>query len=634
MICKATKKWLAIALGLCLTGVFLVSCAKSDGQPFLAQLDSVDAFIRQGQTADAMRLLKQAEKNAFSAFARLGIYRRYLTLGERRLAETVLRNGLAALRDNAELTAVYVQFLLRENRLDEAVAQSRILAETRYGSLYAEATLKKADALLKHGGWYAQELASVYYDAYIGTKNTRWLMNSALVSLLQGDYHRAALLQPDQPRSMAEQLFWSYVQYDAGYYDRCLDNLSRVRSEVLLPSAAELASDAYMMLDDRDGAERSRQVVLRYKGEHSAEIPPSVKVNSALWEQSQGQYQQAYDLIFDVVTNARPYVPGLITYGRFAYESSLPPVMTDLEKSLRMTPFRTHALQAYDDRPKILMSDALYRMETALAEQQETTGEKDEDLLVAYLLLSEKNNPGLTPTANIAFVWKALEENERGRSLYPPKLVQLAVHELLSNGQVEDARRLFTNYVAARYCLEDDEVAAPEKRTDVFGGERTVSQAVIPPEVLRGTFGDRAAKVVHGMEIWEGECAAYFALLDGNVSAARRLYEYVLFETGGLHRNSARAQITSISPLSSPVSAINLAMMYSSTGNKKDALALYGLAAGRTRESDAKADILYRTAVIQHDTGDKNGALLSLEYCLALNPTHADARLLRKMIGN
>ena len=136
------------------------------------------------------------------------------------------------------------------------------------------------------------------------------------------------------------------------------------------------------------------------------------------------------------------------------------------------------------------------------------------------------------------------------------------------------------------------------------------------------------------MEIWEGECAAYFALLDGNVSAARRLYEYVLFETGGLHRNSARAQITSISPLSSPVSAINLAMMYSSTGNKKDALALYGLAAGRTRESNAKADILYRTAVIQHDTGDKNGALLSLEYCLALNPTHADARLLRKMIEN
>ncbi|MDE6736954.1 MAG: hypothetical protein K2J50_05580 [Treponemataceae bacterium] len=634
MIRKATKKWLAIALALCLAGVFLVSCAKSDGQPFLAQLDSVDAFIWQGQTADAMRLLKQAEKNAFSAFARLGIYRRYLTLGERRLAETVLRNGLAALRDNAELTAVYTQFLLRENRLDEAVAQSRILAETRYGSLYAEATLKKADALLKHSGWYAQELASVYYDAYIGTKNTRWLMNSALVSLLQGDYHRAALLQPDQPRSMAEQLFWSYVQYDAGYYDRCLDNLSRVRSEVLLPVAAELASDAYMMLDDRDGAERSRQVVLRYKGEHSAEIPPSVKVNSALWEQAQGQYQQAYDLIFDVVTNVRLYVPGLITYGRFAYESSLPPVMTDLEKSLRMTPLRTHALQAYDDRPKILMSDALYRMEVALAEQQETTGEKDEDLLVAYLLLSEKNNPGLTPTANIAFVWKALEENERGRSLYPPKLVQLAVRELLSNGQTEDARRLFTNYVAARYRLEDDEVAVPEKRTDVFGGERIVSQAVIPPEVLRGTFGDRAAKIVHGMEIWEGECAAYFALLDGNVSAARRLYEYVLFETGGLHRNSARAQITSISPLSSPVSAINLAMMYSSTGNKKDALALYGLAAGRTRESHAKADILYRTAVIQHDTGDKNGALLSLEYCLALNPTHADARLLRKTIGN
>lgn len=628
------QKRFGIALCLCVASVFLFSCTRSDGQSFLAQLDDVDAYIRQGQTADAMRLLKKAEKEAFSAFARLGIYRRYVTLGERRRAETVLRNGLNALRNNAELAAVYTQFLLRENRLDEAIERSRILAETRYGSLYAEAALKKAEGLLKDSGWYETALASVYYDAYVGTKNTRWLMNSALVSLLQGDYHRAAALQPDETRSMAEELFWAYVQYDAGNYDRCLDNLSKIHSEVLLPAAAELASDAYMMLDDRDSAARSRQVVLQYKGEHSAEIPPSVKVNSALWEQSKKNYQHAYDLIFDVVTNARSYVPGLITYARFAYESSLPPEMTDLERTLRLTEFRTHAMQAYDDRPKILLSDALARMNTVLAEQQDTTGEKDEDLLVAQILLYEKDNPGLTTTARIAYIWKALEENERGRSLYPPKLVQLAVHELLDNGQTEDARRLFTNYLDARYRLENNEQpAAPDVRIDVFGGERVIPTAVIPPEILRGTFGDRAAKGVHGMEIWEGECAAYFALRDGNVTAARRLYEYVLFETGGLHRNSARAQITSISPVSSPVSAINLAMMYSSIGEKKDALALYGLAAGRTRGSNAKADILYRTAVIQNDTGDRDGALLSLEYCLSLNPTHADARLLRKMMA-
>lgn len=633
MTYSSKKTLLAVTLCMCVAGIFLFSCTKSDGQSFITQLDGVDAYIRQGQTADAMALLKKAEKNAFSAFARLGIYRRYVTLGERALAEKVLQNGLQALKDNSELAAVYTQFLLREQRVDEAVEQSHMLSGTRYGSLYAEATLKKAGNLLANGGLYAHDLAAIYYDAYVGTGNARWLMNSALVRLLQGDYQQAAALQSEQPRTMAELLFWAYVQYDAENYDVCLDNLSRVHSEVLLPAAAELASDAYIMLDDKDGAERSRQVVLRYKGETATDVPPAVKVNSALWEQSHGNYQHAYDLIFDVVTNASDYVPGLITYGRFAYETSLAPEMTDLEKTLRLTEFRTHAMQAYDDRPKILLSDALYRMETKLAEQQATAGEKDEDLLVAQILLYFKNNPDLAQTAKIAYLWKALEENERGRSLYPPKLVQLAVHELLANGQTEDARHLFTQYLDARYRLENDApVTSPEVQIDVFGGERAVPKNIIPPEVVRGTFGDRAAKGVHGMEIWEGECAAYFTLLDGNVSAARRLYEYVLFETGGLHRRSERAQITSISPLASPVSASNLAMMYSSKGEKKNALALYSLAAGRTRDPYAKADILYRTAVIQNETGDKSGALLSLEYCLSLNPTHANARLLRRQI--
>ena len=632
MTCKIKKNLLAFVMCSLVAGIFLFSCSKSDGQSFLSQLDGVDAYIRQGQTSDAMALLKKTEKNAFSAYARLGMYRRYMTLGETALAEKVLVSGLKALHENPELTAVYSHFLLRQNRLDEAVETSRILAGTRYGSLYSEAVLKRAVSL-SESGLYSAGLASIYYDAYVGTGNSRWLVNSALVNLLQGDYQLAAELQEKRPHSMAEHLFWAYVQYDAENYDICLENLENVRSEVLLPAAAELASDAYIMLNDRDSAERSREIVMQYKGERIKDVPPAVKVNSALWNQEREQYQRAYDLIFDVVTNHSEYVPGLVTYGRFAYEASIPPVMTDLEKSLRLTPFRTHAMQAYDDRPKILVSDALYRMEKKLSEQQETTGEKDEDLLTAHLMLYYRTHSEMTQKAKLALLWETLEENERGTSLYPPKLVQLAVHELLANGEIEDARNLFTRYLDARYSLKDDmPLPAAEKKLDVFGGERSAPKNVIPPEVLRGTFGDRAAKGVYGMEIWEGECAAYFTLLDGNVFAARRLYEYVLFETGGLHRKSDSAPIVSVSSLASAVSVCNLAMMYSSTGEKKKALALYGLAAGRTRDPATKADILYRTAVIQRDTGDKNGASLSLEYCLSLNPTHADARLLRRMM--
>ena len=633
------RKGVLLVLSLLCAGLFF-SCSKSENQSFLSQLEHIDAFIRQGQPTDAMRLLKKAEKEAFSAFARLGIYRRYITLGERELAEKVLLNALKSLPDNAELTAVYAQFLLRQKRFDEAVEKSRALAGTRYGSLYSESVLRKVVEHAKDGSFYSRDLASVYYDAFVGTGNTRWLMNSALLCLLAGDYETAAALQDVRPqyqqeksiRSMAEMLFWAYVQYDAENYDVCLDNLSKVRSEVLLPAAAELASDAYVMLNDKDSAEASRKVVLQYKTEKSAPVSPAVKVNSAIWAQERGEFQRAYDLIFDAVTNNADYVPALVTYGHFAYEDSLPPTMTDLEKSLRLTEFRTHTMQAYDDRPKVLISDALYRMENCLAAEKAEGKEIDEDLILAQCSLYFKTTPDLTQTAKLAHIWKLLEENEMGRSLYPPKLVQLAVHELLANGKTEEARLLFTEYLDARYSLKKDEPAASQMLVDVFGGERPAPKNSIPPEVLRGTFGDRAAKGVNSMEIWEGETAAYFTLLDENLAAARRLYEYVLFETGGLHRKSDRAPIVSMSPLASPVTACNLAMLYSSTGDKKNALALYGLAAGRTRNPMEKADILYRTAVIQNELGDDNGALLSLEYCLSLNPIHADARLLRRMM--
>ena len=272
-------------LSLMCAGLFF-SCSKSTDQSFISQLESIDAFIRQGQTSDAMATLKKAEKNAFSAFARLGVYRRYVTLGEMSLAERTLQSALKALPENAELTAVYAQFLLRANKFDAAVDVSRSLAGTRYGSLYSEAVLRKVSEATKNGSFYSGDLAAVYYDAFVGTGNTRWLMNSALVCLLAGDYDTAAALQDMRAqyqsqkttRSMAEMLFWAYVQYDAENYDVCLDNLSKVRSEVFLPAAAELASDAYVMLNDRDSAEASRKIVLQYKGEKSADVSPAVKV--------------------------------------------------------------------------------------------------------------------------------------------------------------------------------------------------------------------------------------------------------------------------------------------------------------------------------------------------------------------
>ena len=75
-------------------------------------------------------------------------------------------------------------------------------------------------------------------------------------------------------------------------------------------------------------------------------------------------------------------------------------------------------------------------------------------------------------------------------------------------------------------------------------------------------------------------------------------------------------------------------MIYSSTGEQKRALALYSLAAGKTRSPQMKSKLLYRAAKIQVDSGDFEGAQTSLRYSLSLDMSNADARLLKRQIDS
>ena len=109
----------------------------------MSGMESIDIFIKNGDSSEAMRLLKKYEKKAYSSFARLGIYRRYMTLGEEKRAEKVLVKGLKKLPDNLELTAVYGHFLLRHGQLLKAIDITKILEGTKYGSIRSEALMKK-----------------------------------------------------------------------------------------------------------------------------------------------------------------------------------------------------------------------------------------------------------------------------------------------------------------------------------------------------------------------------------------------------------------------------------------------------------------------------------------------------------
>lgn len=611
-----------------LSGVFFFSCSKNtEKSSFAVSLETVDSFIQQGQSSDALRLLKKTSKSAYSAPARIGIYRRFITLGDKSLAEKTLAKALRKLPENKELRAVYAHFLLREGRTDEALKVSAPLSSSKYGSIYAEAVLKSN----KENDLLSMELSPVYRDCYVATGDGKWLVNAALPFLKAGNYGSAASLLDKIENN--EALFWAAVEYDAGNYDLCIDCLEYAKSNGIMDKTIPLSSDSYIMLGDYDSAEKEREkLISRAEIDSSLSVPPLVYVNSAIWSYNAKQYARAYSLLMKVIMNNPDNVPALLAYGKFARIESSPEEQDMFEQTLRKTTLRSFTMQQKDERPRFLISDALYRIDSLL-EKQSRVGQKDGKLVVERLSLWLGENSSLPQNKLESEIWKTLEMNETGTDLYPQELVQFAVAQLLVHGKEEEARGLFSKYLDARYKMKNDSGDGGEKNMyDVFGGEKLNSAPAVPDFVIKAAFGDRAADYAATMEIWEIETSAYFSLLDGNINAARRLYEYALFETGGakyLHDDNG---IVAFSTLAQIQSAVNLSSIYSSTGELEKAMSLCGLASGRTRDKKLKSKILYRTALIQKDLQDIKGALLSLDYAVSLDPLNAQARLLEKQL--
>ena len=616
---------------ICLSaGIFLFSCSNQTADSsFLSALDSVDSLIRFGQTEDAVKLLKKTSKSAYSAYARLGIYKRYEQLGEKALAEKTLEKALKKIPDSKEIRAVYAHFLQKNGRLEQALSVSSTLRGTQYASVYALCLLKTKSK----DDFFSSELSEIYRDCYEATKNEKWLLNAALPFLARGEYAVAAAFQ--DKIDCAEKLFWAKVQFDAGNYDLCVQNLENTEKKSLSQSAVMLASDAYWLLGDYDSAEKAREkLIAQSELEYTSEIPELTFVNSAIWSYNAKQYVRAYDLLMKVIFKNPENVPALLTYGKFAWADSFDEKQDFLEQELRKTTLRTYSMQQKDERPRFLMSDAIYKIENFLENRKKTGVFADDELIVECLDLWLKQNSSLVQNKKEAEIWKTLENNEIKDDMYPPELVNFAVTTLLNFGKEQDARELFSKYLDSRYKMNpaEKENAGGKTVYDVFGGEKKYTAPAVPDFVIKAAFGDRAADYARTMEIWEIETAAYFSILDENFNAARRLYEYALFEIGGINNIQKGEQIVAFSRLASVNSAVNLASIYEATGELDKALSLYGLASGRTRNKNLKSKILYRTALVQKDMQNTEGAVMSLEYALSLNPLNAEARLLEKKL--
>lgn len=581
---------------------------KAEQNSLTSQFEVIDALISQNQMESAIKTLKKTEKRVYDSWSYIGIYKRYMQIGEQNLAEKIIKKALKKNSSNVELLAVYTNMLLRQNRLEDAEKYAEKLKGTKFASLHSELKLRKSLDLVSQEGAYAfykdSAFYDIYLDAYNGSKNPLWLRNCAICNLTEGLYNEASLLNPSAYSDVDDAYFWAMALYDAGKYfysvnaidvaKRYLNDYSNKTSfKTSYVQLVALESDAYMANSDFESAEAARHTVVLNMDSVATkkadeELLPVILVNSAIYAGNQGQDDHCADLLFYIVNRWPDFVPALILYSDFAYKSNKERQEDTEIAALRKAGVKTLEMERYDNRRKIPLSDAKYRIDESLKRKA------DPYLSIARMDLRYKTDVSLNEKDKNRDLWNLLEDNYVEGEKYHMLLVQYAVNFLLITKQYDDAWHLLEEYIIDHGTYDT--------KHDFW-------------ELFIGQMKNYDLAIV--------EMAGYFAADKKLTEEAVRIYEYCVYESGGLLEEGL------VSPLVSTASCMNLANIYFSIGKKDKALDLYGRAAGRELNNAKRADIFYRIACIYQSLGDKKNALRSAEYSSSLYPENERASVLK-----
>ena len=556
----------------------------------------------------AIKELKKVEKRAYDSWSYIGIYKRFILIGEQNLAEKIIKKALKKNKQNQELLAVYTNFLLRQNRLEDAGKYAEKLRNGNYASLYSELVLRESQKQVTDQGAYAfyqnEDFYQIYLDAYKGSKNPIWLRNCAVYNLTQGLYNQASLLNPPAYADVDDAYFWGLCLYDAGKYNFAIEALEKAHkyysdydnkkqfkcNEIQIVA---LESDAYMAVSDFEQADLVRSCVVNNIDTVFADIKddtllPVIMVNSAIYAKNQMSEDYFADLLFYIVNRWPDYVPALILYSDFAYTSNLEKKEDDEVAALRRAGIKSLEMEKYDSRRKIPLSDALYRIDQSLKRKA------DPYLSITKLDLKYKTDPKLSEKDKYRDLWVLLEDNYIEGEIYHTLLVQYALNFLLTTKEYDDAWNLFYKFTTSHGTYD-----------------------------VKRDFWEQFIEQMKYYDLPIVEMAAWFASDLKKTNEAIRIYEYCVYESAGLLEDGL------ISPLVSSASCMNLANIYFSIGKKDRALDLYGKIAGREVNNAKRSEIFYRIACIYSALGDIKNALRSSEYESSLYPENERASVLK-----
>lgn len=576
----------AFLIVLIFSSLFLTGCGKfSRNKPFSTKLALIDGYIAQNEVKDALSSLKKSQKSAYSVAQRLSIVKRYRNLGATELAEKFLLESMKNLPDSIELKAVYVQELLAENRVEEALPFASALKGTWFDSLYVETCLRQVSSPEL---FYEERFSDMYQSAYKATGDARWLRNSALILAANGRLKDAARLHPGMYSLDSAPLMWTLLDYDAENYNRCIEGCNYLiqncpedrKAAILLCSDAWLQNgdigraDDFWLAQIEAGKENAVMAEKAENNSGSEYAPAEIYKNAIQYAVDCEDYAEARDLLITVTDLYPDYVPALVSYVNFAIEGDADAKRYASDRDVfRVSRMKTLAMEEHDSIPRIPLADALAKLEQALSEHYSP------ELLVEYTRVRwqmENTDEG----SCLSELWSLLEQT-RVSNRYEPYMIHWAACWLSAHHNEVAATGLFSDYLISVYGTDD------------------------------------AVSCIDELDNWECELAAWFALKDGRYENARTLYENRINERDTMPDESV---------------LMNCASVYTAEHNYLKALELYSSLAPLIKDPVVLSEIQYRIGVIQYDLHEKRNALLSLTYSVKLNPDNHRARLLLKQV--
>jgi tetratricopeptide (TPR) repeat protein len=267
------------------------------------------------------------------------------------------------------------------------------------------------------------------------------------------------------------------------------------------------------------------------------------------------------------------YVPGLASYGNYAYDITHREEEDAITAAVRRAGFKSLSMEQRDKAPVIPVEDALARMEVLI----EQTGDATITVERAKLLWKNTNKSN---DEKLVDVWYLLEKYPQNEDLK-----HYAVWLLCKLKRYDEAQTLFNKFLTSKY------------------GSNNIED------------------IINSLSATECEYAAFLSAINvpneltKNYKLALKLY------------NSLEAHNTKSVPV-----LMNYASIKYSESHLQESFELYNKALRLTADENTKAEIQYRMGCIYAAQKDIKSALMCLSYCLQLNPEHAKARLLYKRL--